>query len=231
MLVGMLAMHGPAPLFFAAVAFTFSVNVGYEQSQRNIWERQYADRSAEAMAAQFENPSRPVFRHRADIVALLDLRPGMAVAEIGAGSGFLSRMIAQKVGPSGRVVATELDDKMVSYMNRRAAKEALTNFTAVKGAPTATGLQPRSVDAVVIVNTYSFFDRPGEMLQSVARSLRPRGLLVIVDFPREGTGRTATGVNATDVIRTAAETGFSLLDESSAIPQHYALRFQYRDAH
>jgi protein-L-isoaspartate O-methyltransferase len=124
-------MHSAGPFFIAAVAFTFGLTVGSERSQRNIWERQYADRSAEAMAAQFENPSRPVFRHRADIVALLDLRPGMAVAEIGAGSGFLSRLIAQQVGPNGRVIATELDDKMVSYMNRRAAKEGITNFTAV----------------------------------------------------------------------------------------------------
>src|SRR5215216_125608 len=82
---------------------------------RNIWDQQYRTRTPADIAAQFESETRPVFHHRAKIIELLDLKSGMAVAEIGAGSGFLSRMIAARVGVQGRAVATELDEKMVAY--------------------------------------------------------------------------------------------------------------------
>src|SRR6185436_5895764 len=101
----------------------------------------YRTRTPADIAAQFESNSRPVFRHRAAIVDLLDLKAGMAVAEIGAGSGFLSRMIAARVGKAGRAIATELDDKMVEYMSQRALSEGLLNFKAIKGSPMSTGLE------------------------------------------------------------------------------------------
>ena len=199
-----------------------------QENSRNIWEQQYRDRSAVDMAAQFESPSRPVYRYRLEIVGLLELKPGMIVAEIGAGSGFLSRIIAEKVTPAGKAVATELDEKMVTYMNERARAERLSNFTAVRGQLTSTGLDRASMDAIVIVNTYSFFDRPEEMLRSVAETLKPGGLLLIVDFPREGRGANARGAAAADVTAVAAKAGFTKFDESSVVPQHYALKFRKR---
>ena len=199
-----------------------------QERPRNIWEQQYHDRSAVEMAAQFESPSRPVYCYRMEIVGLLDLRPGMSVAEIGAGSGFLSRIIAGQVSSSGKVVAIELDAKMVTYMNERARAERLSNFTAIRGQLTSTGLERASMDVIVIVNTYSFFDRPDEMLRSVAKALKPGGLLLIVDFPRAGRGANAEGVNAEDVIASVAKFGLKKIAESSVISEHYAIKFRKR---
>lgn len=201
---------------------------GAQTDQRNIWEQQYRTRTPADIAAQFESETRPVFRHRAKIIELLDLRTGMNVAEIGAGSGFLSRMVAERVAPNGRAVATELDAKMVAYMSDRARSEGLTNFTAVRGQTTSTGLDSASMDAVLIVNTYSFFDRPAEMMRSVAKALRPGGLLVIVDFPRSGRGPSAEGVDARDVVSITTASGFEKIGEGAAIPGHYALKFRRR---
>src|SRR5688500_11581925 len=92
---------------------------------RNIWASQYSSRPAEAMAEQFESEARPVFRHRHEIIRLIGLRKGQVGAEIGAGSGFLSRLIAREIGPTGLAIATELDPKMIAYMNKRAATEGL----------------------------------------------------------------------------------------------------------
>ena len=193
-----------------------------QEATRNIWPQQYKERTAAAMAEQFESPSRAVFRYRVAIAGLMELKPGMTAAEIGAGSGFLSRVIAQKVAPGGQAIATELDDKMVAYMNERAKAEGLTNLTAIKGDPSSTNLEPASVDAIAIVNAYSFFDRPKEMLQSAVKALKPGGLLLIVDIPQTGSGADRPGVEAEDVIAAATAAGLSPAGES--LPQPSASR-------
>jgi precorrin-6B methylase 2 len=197
-----------------------------QDQPRNIWSEQYKQRSAAEMAAQFEQPSRPVFRYRAAIASMLALKPGMTAAEIGAGSGFLARELVKLVGPDGRVIATELDDKMVAYMNERAKAEGLANFTAVKGRTDASGLEPASVDSLVLVNTYSFMDAREAMLASIAQAVRPGGMVVIVDIPEAGAGAQRTGVEAEDVIAAAAKVGLALVNESGVVPGHFALRFR-----
>jgi ubiquinone/menaquinone biosynthesis C-methylase UbiE len=212
-----------ALLVWVAVAVTTA-----QEIPRNIWAQQYKDRTTAAMAEQFEQPARAVFRYRVAIAGLMELKPGMTAAEIGAGSGFLSRVIAQQVGPGGRVIATELDDKMVAYMNERAKAEGLTNFAALKGETASSGLEPASVDAIAMVNTYSFFDRPKEMLQSAVKALKPGGLLLIVDIPQTGSGASRSGVEAEDVIAAATAAGLSPAGESAVVPGHYALRFRLK---
>jgi len=100
-------------------------------ASRNIWPEAYARKDAAAFAAEFEEPSRALFRYRAAMAGLIQVKPGMKVGEVGTGSGYLARYIAAKVGPEGHVYANEVEGKMVAYMNDRAAKEGLKNFTAV----------------------------------------------------------------------------------------------------
>lgn len=192
------------------------------QRTRNVWEDEYRNRTAADMAAQFESDRRPVYRHRKDILRLLELAPGMTVAEIGAGSGFLSRMAAREVGPGGRVVATELDPKMVAYINERAAAERLLNLAAIQGRVDGAGLDTQSMDAILVVNTYSFFDRPAEMMRSIAGALKPGGLLLIVDFVRPDSPTVQ------DVIATGTAAGLAPIDRSDVVPSHFAVRFRQR---
>lgn len=208
-------------LGFAVVTYLASMASLPQARPKNIWEQQYKDRTAVDMAAQFENEGRPVYRHRADIIKLLDLAPALAVAEIGAGSGFLSRLAGRIVGPTGHVIATELDPKMVAYMNDRAKAEGLPNVRAIQGRVNAAGLDPLSMDVVVIVNTYSFFDQPDTMMRSIAGALKPGGLLVIVDFPPAN-----EGTDPQSVISTAAASGLVFIDRSGVVPSHFALRFR-----
>ena len=198
-----------------------------EQSAvRNVWAQQYATRSAAEMAAQFESSARPVFRYRVAIASLLQLKPGMVAAEIGAGSGFLARIMAGQVGSTGRVIATELAPAMIAYMNERARSEGIQNFSAVQGRVDGTGLEPASVDALALVNAFSFFDRPREMLQSLAATLKPGGLMLIVDLPREGQGASQAGIDAEEVVALATAAGFTRMDEIGIVPGEYALRFR-----
>src|SRR5687768_3882756 len=81
-------------------------------SVRNTWPEAYAKKDAAAFAAGFEEPSRALFRYRAAMAGLLQIKPGMKVGEVGAGSGYLARYISEKVGPDGHVYANELAPKM-----------------------------------------------------------------------------------------------------------------------
>lgn len=193
---------------------------------RNTWAAQYAKGSAESFAAKFEEPNREIFRYRAAIVGLMQLKPGMTAAEVGAGSGFMARFMVTKVGADGRVFANELEPKMVEYMKTRAAKEGLANFTVVQGQPKSAGLAPGSVDAVALVQTFSFLDHPEDMLKSLNEALKPKGLLLVVDFPREGAPPAAPGMDAEEVIPMAEAAGFTRVGENGVVPGHYALIFR-----
>lgn len=195
-------------------------------ASRNTWPAEYARRDAASFVAEFEEPSRALYRYRAAITGLMQIKPGMKVGEVGAGSGYLARFIAEKVGPEGHVYANELEDKMVAYMKERATREGLQNFTALKGTPTSTGFQPASLDAVAVVYAFSFFDDRPHMLQSISDSLKPGGVMLIVDIPSEQVGASVVGVDADEVIALAKAAGLARAGENGVVPGHYSLIFR-----
>ncbi len=178
------------------------------------------------IAARFENPTQAAYRYRVAIASLLQLKPGMVAAEVGATSGYVARAMVAQVGPAGRVIATTTDSKMAGYMGERARAEGLANFSAVVAAPDTSGLAPASVDAVAVVNAFSLVKRQPEMLRSLAASLKPGGALLIVDLPREGQGASQVGIDADDLVALATAAGFTREAESSVVPGQYALRFR-----
>jgi ubiquinone/menaquinone biosynthesis C-methylase UbiE len=178
------------------------------------------------IALQQENASSAAFRYRAAIAGLLQLKPGMVAAEVGAGSGFEARAMCSQVGPGGRVIASTLDPRMVSYMTERARAEGIQNFTAVLGEPASTGLPPASIDAAVVVNAFSAFTHQADMLQSIAATLKPGGALLIVDLPREGAGTAQIGIDVDDLVKLAAAAGLKREAESTVVPGEYAIRFR-----
>lgn len=198
------------------------------QDPQQTFNEQYRDKAAAAAAGTLESGANATYRYRVHIVNLLQLKPGMAAAEIGARSGFVSRLMAERVGTDGRVIATDLDPKMVAYMSERARAEGLANLTVKQGRASATGLDPASVDAVAFVARLSTDPKPDEMLSSVAAALKPQGLLLVVDTPREGEGATATGLDAEAVIALADAAGFEFVNENGTVPGHYSLRFRKR---
>ena len=193
---------------------------------RNTWPKEYAKKDAAALAAEFEEPSRALFRYRAAMAGLMGVKPGMKVGEVGAGSGHLSRYIADKVGAEGHVFANELEPKMVEYMRSRAAKDGLKNFTTVQGTTSSTGFEPGSLDAIAAVYTLSFFDDREGMMKSISDSLKPGGLLLVVDIPSEQVNGRMVGIEVDDVIALAAVAGLKRERENGVVPGHYALIFR-----
>jgi SAM-dependent methyltransferase len=136
-------------------------------------------------AEWLERPEREEEEHTTELVAQLHLRPGDVVADIGAGTGYLSRRLAKTVGPSGKVLAEDIQPEMLELLTNKMAELRITNVTPVLGTVTDPRLPPGTVDLVVMVDVYHEFDFPYEMMEAISRSLKPGGRVVFVEFRAE----------------------------------------------
>lgn len=182
---------------------------------------------------RFEGESREVFAHRVRIAALLQLQPGMAVADVGAGTGLYTMLFASKVGTGGRVHGVDIAPKFVEHITKTAAERKLPQVVAQLCSERSVELPAASVDLVFVCDTYHHFEYPQATLASIHRALRPGGELVILDFIREpGVSREwiLEHVRAGEALVTQEVTtaGFTLVrrEETPFLRENYVLRFR-----
>ena len=132
-----------------------------------------------------ERPEREEEEKPSVMVESLKLKPGDAVADIGAGTGYLSWRLAQKVGGKGVVYAVEIQQEMLDLLGKKMAERKITNVKPVLGTITDPNLPTNAVDLVIMVDVYHEFDHPYEMLQAICRSLKPGGRVVFVEYRGE----------------------------------------------
>jgi precorrin-6B methylase 2 len=132
-----------------------------------------------------ERPERESEEHLTQLVDSLKLKPGMVVADIGAGSGVISLMMAKKVGPTGSVLAVDIQDEMLSVLSKRLKQLKITNVKPVHGTVKSPNLKPASVDLALMVDVYHEFNFPYEMLREIAKALKPGGRVVFVEYRKE----------------------------------------------
>jgi tRNA A58 N-methylase Trm61 len=127
-------------------------------------------------------------------IAALGLRPGMRVADVGAGSGEWAERISREVGKTGRVFATEVDRAELQKIETRIKGAGLQNVTAVLGTQEDTGLPAGCCDAILLRMVYHHFTEPARMRASLRAALRPGAPLVIIDTEPQTTWRHLEGV-------------------------------------
>ncbi len=135
-------------------------------------------------AAWLERPTRKQEERPDWVVDELHLHPGMVVADIGAGSGYLSRLMAPLVAP-GKVYAVDVQPDMVGLLKRLAAEPGLNNIVPVQGEAADPKLPADSVDEAVMVDVYHELEYPYEVVQNLVRALKPGGRLVFVEYRGE----------------------------------------------
>ena len=133
---------------------------------------------------RFEVESREVYAHRTKVLDATGIKPGNSVADIGAGTGFYSRLFAETVGADGHVYAVDISPNFIEHIQKQVQADKLTNITTVLCSDKSTELKPDSVDAVFICDTYHHFEYPQATLKSIRDALRPGGTLVVIDFER-----------------------------------------------
>lgn len=118
-------------------------------------------------------------------IAALRLAPGMNVGEIGAGTGYYALRIAKRIAPGGTYYANDLQPGMLTRLEAKASTEKVTNVKAVLGTQTDTKLPVGSLDYVLMVDVYHELSDPQVILRNVAKTLKPSGQLVLLEFRKE----------------------------------------------
>ena len=142
------------------------------------------DLDADAQADGFESEGREVFARRHDVIRALALEPGMVVADVGAGSGFYTELMAEEVAPSGRVYAVEIAPNWIEFLREKVQNEGLSQVSVVVSTDRSVELPATSVDLVFSSDTYHHFEFPQTTLASIHRALRPGGRWVVLDYDK-----------------------------------------------
>lgn len=130
------------------------------------------------------------------LVELLELKPGVTVADVGAGFGAWTARLSTVAGPGGRVYATEVGAAQLAALREMVQRERLTNVTVVEASEDAANLPAACCDAILIRDVYHHLTRPEDIVRSVAASLKPGGRLAIIDFPPRPNSEVPRGVPA-----------------------------------
>jgi ubiquinone/menaquinone biosynthesis C-methylase UbiE len=214
-----------------AYAFLTGALRAQQESVRPGVNKTFEDPNVDEFVGRFETESREIFAPRKEIVAACQLKPGMAVADVGAGTGLFTRLFAAEVGPQGRVYAVDIARKFVDHVEKTCSEAGLKNVTGVLCTSTSTELPPNSVDLVFVCDTYHHFEYPQKTLASIHQALRADGKLIVIDFHHiEGktSKKMMEHVRAGQEVFTAEieAAGFKKLDEASFLKENYFLRFQ-----
>jgi ubiquinone/menaquinone biosynthesis C-methylase UbiE len=136
-------------------------------------------------AAWLERSSREEEERLTLLVRSLQLKPDQVVADIGAGSGVISVLMAEQLLPDGRVMAVDVQDEMLTRLKQLCESQGIPNVVPVKGTQTSTGLKPASVDLALMVDVYHEFEFPYEMLSDISQAMKPGGRVVFVEYRKE----------------------------------------------
>ena len=175
-----------------------------------------------------ERPEREFEENTTTLIKNLQLQPGMNVADIGAGSGYHSRLISKKIG-KGKVYAVDVEPIMLVYLKQRIAQENLQNIVPVLGTISSVSLPNESVDMMLLVDVYHEFSHPYEMVQSMFNALKPNGKLVLVEFRAEDESvpiKTIHKMSEAQAVKELKAVGFRLEKNMKNLPWQHCMIFR-----
>ena len=177
----------------------------------------------ENVAKSLNSPQREGTEKPVELIQSMGLQPGMTVADVGTGPGFMLPYLSARVGPSGHVLAEDIFDDFLAGAKKTAQEHKLTNVTFIKGTETDPNLPAGQVDMELVLDAYHHFDYPEKMLAGLRKGLKPDGKLVIVDYYKRETampgGRALTHIrlDMPDVIKEVEANHFHLIMEKEHI--------------
>lgn len=188
-------------------------NSGYQTEQQR-----------KGLAAGLADPARDERQKPGELIRAMGLQPGMTVADVGTGIGYMLPFLSRRAGLTGRVIAEDIFDDFLASAKQRAANLKLENVTFVKGTETDPNLPEAAVDIALALDVYHHFDYPEKMLAAIHKSLKPDGKLVVVEYYKrreampEGRALTHIRLDMPDVIKEIEANHFHLLAEKEHVP-------------
>jgi len=161
-------------------------------------------------------------------IDVLKLQKGATVADIGAGSGYMTEKLSKKVGPTGKVYAADIQQGMIDLLNRRIARRKLTNVMPVLSMQDDPRLPVEAIDLVLMVDVYHELSQPQLMLRHIKASLRPGGRLALVEYRKEDPNIPIRPEHKMSVAEAKLEVeaeGFTLTTTNEDLPRQHILIF------
>jgi ubiquinone/menaquinone biosynthesis C-methylase UbiE len=184
---------------------------------------------AEAWAERFEGAQRDAWQLPDQVVAALELQPGMTVADIGSGTGYFARRFARAVGADGTVFAADVEPEMGEYVRKRADEEGQANLIPILASYDDPRLPGGTVDLVFVCNTWHHIQDRIEYAERLGADLAPGGRVAIVDFVK---GELPVGpgpehkMSAEEVTEEFVAAGYRLASAPELLPYQYLLIFE-----
>ncbi len=204
---------------------------GQEKSVNPGINKKFENPNIEELIGTFEKDGREIYDKRKEIVEACKIRPGMAVADVGAGTGLFTRMFAPLVGDKGTVYSVEISQKSLDHIQKTCKDQGIKNVRPILCSQQSTELPANSIDLAFICDTYHHFEFPYKTMASIHKALKPGGQVVVVDFHRikgvstdwiMGHVRAGQEVFTKEIV----ESGFKQVEEKKFMKQQYFLRFE-----
>jgi ubiquinone/menaquinone biosynthesis C-methylase UbiE len=220
------------PVVVLVTAVLIGGFVGARAQQRSgvhpISGRQYAQPMGVQGAPWLERTEREEEEEPDRALRLLKIAKGAAVADVGAGSGYMSVRMAKIVGPTGRVYANDIQAGMLALLQKNVAKAKLSNVTPVLGTFDDPKLPAGALDLVLMVDVYHEFSEPQAMLRHIHESLKPDGRMVLLEYRAEDPNVPIQPLHKMTVAQAKLEIeheGFTLARVQNDLPRQHVLTF------
>lgn len=158
----------------------------------------------------------------------LGVKPGMTVCDMGCGNGFYSLQLAKMVGPKGRVLCVDIQPEMLRLLERRAVDQGIDNLVPILGAVHDPRLPKASVDLILLVDVYHEFSHPEQMLQGMRASLKPDGVIALLEYRAEDPNvpiKPLHKMSKKQILKEFTPNGFRLVREFNRLPWQHMMFF------
>ena len=191
--------------------------------------RSFAD--VQQWVSVFDDPARDAYQKPAEVVRALRIRPGMRVADIGAGTGYFSGHLSAAVGPTGAVFAADTEPELVRHLRERAETERTVNVVPILASPDNPRLPRGAVDLVLLVDTFHHIDHRVAYFGRLRATLAPSGRVAVVDWQKRETPvgpELEHRLAREQVVEEMRAAGYALVAEPDVLPYQYCLVFRPR---
>jgi ubiquinone/menaquinone biosynthesis C-methylase UbiE len=192
-------------------------------------DREIAEVMGHLAAGWLERPEREKEEAPAKLMEALKIKPGDVVADVGAGSGYFTFRLADKVGAKGKVLAVDIQEEMLDLIRKKMKATKTTNVEPVLGEITDPKLPAGGVDLILLVDVYHEFSHPYEMTEAMVKSLKPGGRLVFVEYRMEDPKvpiKTLHKMSKKQVLKEMSVHPLKHVETSDALPWQHIIIFE-----
>jgi ubiquinone/menaquinone biosynthesis C-methylase UbiE len=204
-----------------------------EEARKTYLGRVVAQPMSHLGASWLIRPERDEEENTSDSFIQLKLTSGMTVCDMGCGNGYWTLPIARKVGEEGRVLAVDIQREMLLKLQTRAAKAKINNVEPIRGKIDDPNLPAGEVDLLLMVDVYHEFSHPESMLWSIRRSLKPTGVVALLEYREEDPSvpiKPLHKMSKSQIMKEYHQNGFKLVREYNGLPWQHLMFFARDDS-